>query len=113
MRSIVRTSMAVVVLFCSAGAARALTPDQCTYFSNGGHTPICHHTGSATQPFIFLNATVQACVAHAEHPIIDYVAVGDPNCQGVGCLPTGAPCDATLPCCDGLACSNGVCAPIE
>jgi hypothetical protein len=30
-------------------------------------------------------------------------------CSTGGCLPTGAPCDATLPCCEGSACSNGTC----
>ncbi|WP_434391609.1 FG-GAP-like repeat-containing protein [Melittangium boletus] len=27
----------------------------------------------------------------------------------MGCLPVKAPCDATVPCCDGLTCQNGTC----
>ena len=39
----------------------------------------------------------------------DYVAVNDPTCQGGGCLPANAPCDATLPCCSGFSCVSGTC----
>ena len=44
---------------------------------------------------------------------LPHIAVGDPQCQGGGCLPEIAPCDATLPCCDGLQCTNGVCTALS
>ncbi|WP_438039049.1 calcium-binding EGF-like domain-containing protein [Sorangium sp. So ce128] len=56
-----------------------------------------------------LKISEQACTnAHALHAG-DYVAVNDPTCQGGGCLPENAPCDATLPCCDGFHCQSGTC----
>ena len=87
----------------------ALTADQCEYFEVGGKTQICHATGSGKHPYTILKISEQACIqAHANHAG-DYIAVGDPTCQGGGCLPTGAPCDATVPCCDGLSCVAGTC----
>ncbi|WP_437331276.1 hypothetical protein [Sorangium sp. So ce394] len=94
----------------------ALTPEQCTYFDPGGTVQICHHTGSATKPYTILRISDQACVnAHSAHDG-DYITstdpsspLYDPTCNGQGCLPANAPCDATLPCCDGLLCQNGTC----
>jgi hypothetical protein len=87
----------------------ALTDDQCDFFDADGHVQICHHTSSITHPFTIIKTSVQGCVdGHAGHAQ-DYVAVGDPTCQGGGCLPVTAPCDDTLPCCDGLTCQNGTC----
>lgn len=92
------------------GAAEsALTEAQCEYFDVNGTVRICHKTNSTTHPYTVLQISEQACInAHAQHAG-DYVAVGDPTCQGGGCLPVNAPCDATLPCCDGLTCQNGTC----
>ncbi|HMG20952.1 MAG TPA: hypothetical protein VK607_06530, partial [Kofleriaceae bacterium] len=90
-------------------ASSALTADQCNYFEVNGKVRICHHTGSSSHPFTVLNISDNACInAHANHPG-DYVAVGDPTCQGGGCLPVGAPVDPTLACCDGLVAVGGVC----
>ncbi|WP_437328996.1 hypothetical protein [Sorangium sp. So ce381] len=94
----------------------ALTPEQCTYFDPGGTVQICHHTGSASKPYKILRISDQACInAHSAHDG-DYITstdpsspLYDPTCNGQGCLPVGAPCDATLPCCDGLLCQNGTC----
>ena len=107
---------------CSAGAlppegehlgraSSALTAAQCQYFGVDGMVAICHRTGSATHPYTLLQIPQQACIrGHAAHEG-DYVAVDDPTCQGGGCLPAGAPCDDTLPCCDRSSCQGGVCAP--
>ena len=104
--------MASIALFCGflSGDAGALTPAQCEYFEVGGRTAICHATGSANGPFILINAGQNACVvAHANHED-DFVAVNG-SCDGSSVLPEGAPCDATLACADGLACTAGTCSP--
>ena len=92
-------------------AEQALTPEQCNYFAVDGKVQICHRTASTTKPFTILKISESACInAHALHAG-DYVAVNDPNCQGTGCLPENAPCDPTVPCCDGFSCTNGTCHP--
>lgn len=101
---------AVLAVLCAAGGTLALTEEQCLFFEVNGKTAICHAIGSPQTPFIALEVPTQACMRHAEHPN-DHVAVGDPECQGTGCLPENAPCDATLPCCEGLTCNNGICGP--
>jgi hypothetical protein len=105
--------LTVAVLFLgSAAYSWALTEGQCVVFAVNGTTAICHATGSPNARFVPLDVPVDACInGHVEHDS-DYVAVGDPACQGVGCLPQNAPCDPTLPCCEGLACTAGLCAPI-
>ncbi|WP_437996012.1 hypothetical protein WMF26_33135 [Sorangium sp. So ce185] len=92
------------------GAAEsALTAAQCQYFDVDGKVQVCHKTNSINHPYTILKISEQACMdGHASHAG-DYVAVGDPTCQGDGCLPQGAPCDATLPCCSGSACVSGTC----
>jgi hypothetical protein len=90
-------------------AASALTADQCLYYDINGKVTICHYTGSESHPYTIVRTSEQGCInGFAEQPN-DYIAVGDPNCQGGGCLAVNGPCDETLPCCDGLACSNSVC----
>lgn len=90
-------------------AESALTPEQCEYYSDNGTVRICHKTQSTSHPYTILKISEQACInAHAQHAH-DYVAVGDPTCQGGGCLPQGGPCDATLPCCSGSLCVLGRC----
>jgi hypothetical protein len=96
-----------------ARAARhsELTAAQCDKFEVGGKVQICHATGSKKNPYTVLKVSEQACInAHAGHAN-DYVAVNDPTCHGGGCLPAAAPCDVTLPCCDGLSCVDGTCRP--
>ncbi|WP_437522135.1 calcium-binding EGF-like domain-containing protein [Sorangium sp. So ce726] len=89
----------------------ALTAAQCSYYTVNGKVQICHRTGSATHPYSILKISQTACVnAHVLHAG-DYVAVNDPDCQGDGCLPEGAPCDTTLPCCEGFSCTGGTCTP--
>ncbi|WP_438031098.1 EGF domain-containing protein [Sorangium sp. So ce233] len=98
----------------------ALTPEQCIYFDPSGTVQICHHTGSATNPYTILRISDQACInAHSAHDG-DYITstdpsspLYDPTCNGQGCLPVGAPCDAMPPCCDGLTCQDGTCADID
>jgi len=109
-------ALAVLVILlvgaASASVTHAVTPEQCQYFAVGGKVQICHATQSARYPYVILNVSENACIeGHCGHPY-DFVAVGDPTCQGLGCLPGFTPCDATLPCCDGLSCSNGVCMPL-
>src|SRR5262245_44089173 len=90
----------------------ALSDDQCEFFDVNGDVQICHHTSSVAHPFTVIRTSVQGCInGHSAHSL-DYVAVGDPTCQGGGCLPATAPCDDTLPCCDGLTCHNGTCVDI-
>ncbi|MFT3771063.1 MAG: PIG-L family deacetylase [Minicystis sp.] len=87
----------------------ALTTEQCIYFESSGKNTICHATGSPAHPYVIVKVSDSACIhAHAQHPH-DYIAINDPTCQGQGCLPVDAPCDATVPCCDGLQCQNGFC----
>jgi cysteine-rich repeat protein len=89
--------------------ASALTEEQCLYFDSNGKTLICHATGSTRNPYVLLKVSEEACVsAHVDHGG-DYVAVNDPTCQGLGCLPLDAPCDPNVPCCGGGVCTNGVC----
>lgn len=86
----------------------ALTESQCIYFDVNGKDTICHYTGSGSHPYTLVKTSDQGCInGHAGHAQ-DYIAVGDPTCQGGGCLPASAPCDATLPCCSG-SCVNGTC----
>lgn len=95
-------------------ADQALTAEQCEYFDINGTIQICHEIGNGQFKILRLNE--QACVnAHGDHAT-DYVTstdpaspLYDPTCQGNGCLPENAPCDATLPCCDGATCTDGVC----
>ncbi|APR82662.1 fibronectin type III domain protein [Minicystis rosea] len=85
-----------------------LTAAQCSYFDVNGKDTICHYTGSAAHPYTIIKTSEPGCInGHAGHSH-DYIAVNDPTCQGGGCLPTDAPCDATLPCCTG-SCVNGTC----
>lgn len=85
---------------------------QCLLYEINGKTTICHATNSTTHPYTVVKTSVAACIAaHSLHSD-DYIAVGDPTCQGGGCLPQGAPCDATLPCCSGATCVLGLCLPI-
>jgi hypothetical protein len=52
---------------------------------------------------------VNGCIdEHAGHPG-DCVDVDGTGCDAPACLPSGAPGDASLPCCDGLSCTDGVC----
>ncbi|MCP3135985.1 LamG domain-containing protein [Pyxidicoccus xibeiensis] len=96
----------------------ALTEEQCEYFEVNGRVQLCHATGSATNPYKILRISEQGCIdGHAGHPG-DYVTstdpsspLYDPTCQGQGCLPTNAPCGATVPCCAGSICLNGTCQP--
>lgn len=86
-----------------------LTAAQCSYFDVNGKDTICHHTSSLTHPYTIIKTSEQGCInGHSGHAA-DYIAFGDPTCQGGGCLPVDAPCDATLPCCDGLTCQGGTC----
>ncbi len=99
-------------------ADQALTVEQCNYFDINGTIQICHELGNGK--FRILKLSEQACInAHGAHAT-DYVTSTDPNsplydptCNGQGCLPEGAPCDATIEPCEGLVCQNGVvsCAP--
>ncbi len=104
----------LTVALLGAGAstvAHAITAEQCDYFQVGGKVAICHATGSVRTPYVRMVSSVQACEAHAAVHPDDYIAASDPQCQGgLVCLSENAPCDATLPCCDGLTCgTSGVC----
>jgi cysteine-rich repeat protein len=87
----------------------ALTAEQCLYFDENGKDQICHATGSKKNPYVLLKISEHACVEAHSHHAGDYIAVGDPTCQGLGCLPEDAPCDPLVPCCGGGVCTNGVC----
>ena len=82
---------------------------QCAYFAVGRKTSICHATTSTKNPYSPLKVGQADCVnIHSPHPL-DYVQVNDPKCKGGGCLPTGAPADGTIQCCEGLMAVGGVC----
>ncbi|MCY0997150.1 FG-GAP-like repeat-containing protein [Myxococcus sp. MISCRS1] len=101
-------------------ADSALSAEQCDYFDVQGKVHICHRTGSATHPYTIVRVSEQACInAHSAHDG-DYVTsldptspLYDPTCSGQGCLPVNAPCDATVPCCDGLSCQSGTCVDVN
>ncbi|XXX73182.1 FG-GAP-like repeat-containing protein [Sorangium sp. So ce134] len=86
----------------------ALTSDHCDDYDVNGLILMCHRNGSTTYPYTILKVNLLCLPAHLLH-LGDYIALGDPTCHGDGCLPKGAPCDATVPCCDGLTCHGGTC----
>ncbi|HTN92374.1 MAG TPA: FG-GAP-like repeat-containing protein [Sorangium sp.] len=98
----------------------ALTPAQCNYFDVNGTVKICHKTSSTKTPYTIIRVSEQACIdAHSAHAG-DYVTsldpsspLYDPTCGGLGCLPVNAPCDPTVPCCDGLSCQSGTCTDVN
>ena len=116
-QSRVRVSLLALVIFAVAlvgvglaSVAHALTEAQCEFFELNGKVEICHATDSATNPYVPVTVSVNACVkGFAEQHPADFIAVDDPQCQGGGCLPSDAPCDATLPCCEPQVCTAGVC----
>lgn len=120
-RVVARLSAAAVALAAAActdeappsisTASAELTAEQCMYFQDGGRTTICHATGSAQNPIVQIKVATSACVnAHAGHAG-DFIAV-DGSCGPGACLAEESPCDATLSCCDGLACgASGRCEP--
>ncbi|WP_216627220.1 FG-GAP-like repeat-containing protein [Corallococcus exercitus] len=101
-------------------ADSALTAGQCDYFEVNGKVQLCHKTGSTSHPYTIVRVSEQACInAHSAHDG-DYVtsldpasSLYDPTCSGQGCLSVNAPCDATVPCCDGLTCQSGTCADVN
>lgn len=119
--SLLASSLFALTLGCAEDASApkpaasswiaALTAAQCNYFAVDGKIQICHRTQSGKHPYTILRIAETACAnAHAAHEG-DYVAIDDPTCKGGGCLPAGAPCDATLPCCGDAACgADGLCA---
>jgi cysteine-rich repeat protein len=89
-------------------ARESLTMSQCSYFADGGRVRICHLTGSPRRPYNSLRLGLAGCNDHSSHAG-DYIAVGDPTCNGQGCLPEGAPWDDTVECCQGLSPLAGTC----
>jgi len=101
--------MAILAFMALSNRAHALSAAQCDAFASGGKVSICHATSSASHSYVTLNVARSGCVGgHAGHEG-DYVAVNDPTCSGGSCLPQDAPCDATLPCCEGAFCRDGTC----
>ncbi|XYH95026.1 hypothetical protein ACMHYB_45580 [Sorangium sp. So ce1128] len=95
-----------------ASESSELTAAQCTDFAEDNKVQICHATTSATHPYTHINVSTAGCIDHATHPG-DYVAIDDSDCTGGGCVPAGAPCDETLPCCGGLTCQDGTCSSVS
>ncbi|RKH59271.1 hypothetical protein D7W81_27610 [Corallococcus aberystwythensis] len=101
-------------------ADSALTAGQCDYFEVNGKVQLCHKTSSTKHPYTIVRVSEQACInAHSAHDG-DYVtsldptsSLYDPTCSGQGCLSVNAPCDATVPCCDGLTCQSGTCGDVN
>jgi len=91
-------------------STHALTAAQCAFFEQDDTVELCHATASAKHPYVPIIVSVDACVeGHAEQHPADFIAVNDPQCEGEGCLPAEAPCDATVLCCEGLQCVNERC----
>jgi len=72
----------------------------------GKKITICHHTGSATNPYVGITIAVKGCIAghQAQHPEdLNPVDGACPVCvaDGHACLEDGA-------CCGGT-CTNGIC----
>ena len=85
-----------------AASESQLTAEQCAFFDASGTVQICHRTSSATKPYTILKTSSAGCISgHSTHAE-DYVAVGDPTCNGQGCYPAGAPFDGTVECCGQL-----------
>lgn len=93
-------------------AGDELSAAQCDYFAVNGKVTICHLTGAARKPYNVLKIAVAGCDDHSSHDG-DYVAVGDPTCNGQGCFPAGAPYDGSVECCEGLSPVDGTCQPVS
>jgi hypothetical protein len=91
-------------------SSEALTEEQCSYFAVNDKVTICHRTASSKNPYVIIRTNYQSCGGHSLHEG-DYVAVGDPTCNGQGCFPAGAPWDGSVECCEGLTPIDGVCTP--
>gem|GEM_PF-1769548 len=90
----------------------SLTLAQCNYEEfqdRRGRVRVCHYAQRRTRAkYVMVKVTPEECEDHIEEHVEgypDFVAVGDSNCSGDGCLPLNAPCDPTVPCCDGLTCA--------
>lgn len=101
--------------------AGGLTAEQCDYpefWDNRGKIRICHYnTKLKKKKFEVQKVSPADCKSHISAHAIgfpDYVAYDDQDCSGDGCLPIAAPCDPTVPCCEGLVCAdaNGVSAAV-
>ncbi|XXT15899.1 FG-GAP-like repeat-containing protein [Sorangium sp. So ce429] len=86
----------------------ALIHEQCNEYDVHGTLLMCHWTGAATYPYTILKIKLACLPAHLLH-LGDYLALGHTTCHGDGCLPEGAPCGTSAPCCDGLTCQSGTC----
>ncbi|MCC6622559.1 MAG: putative metal-binding motif-containing protein, partial [Deltaproteobacteria bacterium] len=91
----------------------ALSTDQCSYAGfqdNQGKLKICHYDSKQKKKkYVISKVTATECLEHIKDHVSgfpDFVAVNDNDCSGDGCLPTAAPCDQTVPCCDGLVCAD-------
>lgn len=90
----------------------ALTLAQCNYpefQDNHGRIRVCHYAQKKTKAkYVVTKVTPLECQEHITEHVTgypDFVAIGDSDCSGDGCLPINAPCDPTVPCCDGLTCA--------
>jgi hypothetical protein len=92
-------------------ATSALSVAQCDYepfWDGSGKIQICHYNPKLKKKkFEVRKVTPASCKTHVTEHVIgypDFVAYGDKDCSGDGCLPQAAPCDPTVPCCEGLEC---------
>jgi hypothetical protein len=92
-------------------SSQALSSAQCRYFTNNRQrsTRICHYD-SKKRKHVGQTVNEHGCCSHTGHSK-DYVAAGDSNCTGAGCIPLNAPCDGTKRCCAGSSCKRGKCQP--
>jgi hypothetical protein len=121
-----------------ASTSEALTAaQQCQAAATGNTVAVCHATGSDSNPYVYLQVSVQACANDlSKHPN-DFVSTtgtcpSAPLCSGVTCAPTddchlagvcdpetglcsnppapdGTACDDGSSCTVGDACVSGVC----
>ena len=95
-----------------AFVASSLTAAQCEYKAfqdNKGRVKICHYdSGKKKKKYVIEKMTPRECQRHLtahQSGFPDYIAL-DNDCDGDGCLSLDAPCDPTVPCCEGTFCGN-------
>ncbi len=90
-------------------AEKALTAEQCSYWSEDDRVTYCHAANLKKGKFVLIRTNVAGCVnGHAGHDG-DFISL-DGTCDNDQCFPVGAPWDPTIECCDNMEVVGGSCA---